>query len=77
MTPRITTETQFAALAGVTPIPASSRKSSRHRLSREKDRAAHASIHRIVLVRIPRTNAPETTSPNARSTATVTAAPVS
>lgn len=49
---RLTTEAQFAALVGVAPIPASSGKTSRHRLSRGGDRAANASIHRIVLVRM-------------------------
>ena len=49
---RLTTEAKFAALAGVAPIPASSGKTSRHRLSRGGDRAANASIHRIVLVRM-------------------------
>jgi transposase len=49
---RLTTEPKFAALVGVAPIPASSGKTSRHRLSRGGDRAANASIHRIVLVRM-------------------------
>ncbi|MEB0002484.1 IS110 family transposase [Cryobacterium sp. RTC2.1] len=49
---RLTTEAQFAALAGVAPIPASSGKTTRHRLSRGGDRAANSAIHRIVLVRM-------------------------
>ncbi len=49
---RLTSEAQFAALAGVSPIPASSGKTTRHRLSRGGDRAANAAIHRIVLVRM-------------------------
>lgn len=49
---RITTEARFAALVGVAPIPASSGKTTRHRLSRGGDRAANAAIHRIVLVRM-------------------------
>lgn len=49
---RITTEARFAALVGVAPIPASSGKTTRYRLSRGGDRAANAAIHRIVLVRM-------------------------
>ncbi|WP_104131148.1 IS110 family transposase [Cryobacterium sp. M91] len=37
---RIATEAQFAALVGVAPIPASSGKTSRHRLSRGGDRVS-------------------------------------
>lgn len=51
-------EAAFAALAGVEPVPASSGKTNRHRLSRGGDRQANASIYRIVLVRMandPRT----------------------
>ncbi len=49
---RIGSDAQFAALTGVAPIPASSGKTTRHRLSRGGDRAANAAIHRIVLVRM-------------------------
>lgn len=49
---RLTSEAQFAALTGTAPIPASSDKTTRHRLSRGGDRAANASIHRIMLVRM-------------------------
>jgi transposase len=49
---RLTTEAQFAALTGTAPIPASSGKTTRHRLSRGGDRAANAAIYRIVLVRM-------------------------
>jgi transposase len=38
-------------LAGVAPIPASSGKTTRHRLSRGGDRAANNALHRIALVR--------------------------
>ena len=48
----LTAQAQFAALTGVAPIPASSGKTSRQRLSRGGDRVANASIHRIVLVRM-------------------------
>lgn len=49
---RVTTEAKFAALVGVAPIPASSGKTSRHRLSRAGDRQANKAIHRVVLVRM-------------------------
>ncbi|MFF0284446.1 transposase [Rhodococcus aetherivorans] len=48
---RLTSEQQFAALCGTAPIPASSGKVQRHRLSRGGDRAANSAIYRIVLVR--------------------------
>ena len=51
-TERVTTEAKFAALVGVAPIPASSGKTSRHRLSRAGDRQANKAIHRVVLVRM-------------------------
>jgi hypothetical protein len=49
---RLGSEAQFAALAGVAPIPASSGKTTRHRLSRSGDRAANSAIHHIVLARM-------------------------
>lgn len=49
---RMESEAAFAALAGVAPVPASSGKTNRHRLSRGGDRQANASIYRIVLVRM-------------------------
>ncbi|WP_035780181.1 IS110 family transposase [Arthrobacter sp. H14] len=49
---RLASEAQFAALTGTAPIPASSGKTTRHRLSRGGDRSANAAIHRIVLVRM-------------------------
>jgi hypothetical protein len=48
---RLRSEAAFAMLAGVAPIPASSGKTSRHRLSRGGDRAANNALHRIALVR--------------------------
>ena len=42
----------FAALCGVAPIPASSGKTSRHRLSRGGDRSANRALWRIVLTRL-------------------------
>ena len=55
---RIHSEAAFAALCGVSPIPASSGKTNRHRLNRSGDRRANAALYRIVLVRLchdPRT----------------------
>jgi transposase len=49
---RLATEAQFAALTGTAPIPASSGRTARHRLSRGGDRGANAAIHRIVLGRM-------------------------
>ena len=49
---RITSEAQFAALVGVAPIPASSGKTTRHRLSRGGDRAANSAIYHVALVRM-------------------------
>lgn len=49
---RITNEAQFAALVGVAPIPASSGKTTRHRLSRGGDRAANSAIYHVALVRM-------------------------
>lgn len=57
---RFATEAQFAKLCGVCPIPASSGKTSRHRLNRGGDRRANRALHAIVLVRLrydPRTRA--------------------
>jgi hypothetical protein len=39
-------------LCGTAPIPASSGKTNRHRLSRGGDRAANNALHRIALVRM-------------------------
>ncbi len=57
---RLRSEAAFAALCGVSPIPASSGKTNRHRLNRGGDRQANAALHRIVVVRLrfdPRTKA--------------------
>ncbi|GAB2579167.1 IS110 family RNA-guided transposase [Microlunatus antarcticus] len=48
---RLSSEASFAALCGVAPVPASSGKTHRHRLSRGGDRQANAALHRIVLNR--------------------------
>lgn len=49
---RLHNEAAFAALCGVAPVPASSGKTTRHRLSRGGDRAANNALHRIALVRL-------------------------
>jgi transposase len=49
---RIENEAQFAALVGVAPIPASSGKTTRHRLSRGGDRNANHALYQVVLVRL-------------------------
>jgi transposase len=49
---RLHSEAAFAALCGVAPVPASSGKTTRHRLSRGGDRAANNALHRIALVRL-------------------------
>lgn len=57
---RLHSEAAFAALCGASPIPASSGKTSRHRLNRGGDRHANSALHRIALVRMshdPRTKA--------------------
>ena len=48
---RLRSEAALAMLAGVAPIPASSGKTIRHRLSRSGDRAANNALHRVALVR--------------------------
>jgi transposase len=57
---RLRSEPAFAALCGVSPIPASSGRTHRHRLNRGGDRQANAAIYRVVLCRMrwdPRTRA--------------------
>ena len=49
---RLHSEAAFAALCGAAPVPASSGKTSRHRLSRGGDRAANNALFRIALVRM-------------------------
>jgi len=49
---RIHSEAAFASLCGVSPVPASSGKTNRHRLNRGGDRQANAALYRIVLVRL-------------------------
>jgi transposase len=57
---RLRSEASFAALCGVSPVPASSGKVTRHRLNRGGDRAANSALHIIVIGRLrtdPRTKA--------------------
>lgn len=49
---RLHSEAAFAALCGVSPIPASSGKTRRHRLNRGGDRQANRAIHTIALTRM-------------------------
>jgi hypothetical protein len=54
---RIRSEAALAKLCGACPIPASSGKTSRHRLNRGGHRQANAALHRVVVVRM-RTHQP-------------------
>jgi len=49
---RLKSEAAFAALCGVSPVPASSGKTNRHRLNRGGDRQANAALYRVVVVRL-------------------------
>lgn len=49
---RLHSDAAFAALCGAAPVPASSGKTNRHRLSRGGDRAANNALFRIALVRM-------------------------
>lgn len=49
---RLRSEASFAALCGTAPVPASSGKTTRHRLSRGGDRRANNALHTIALVRM-------------------------
>ncbi len=48
---RLRSEASFAALCGVSPVPASSGKTIRHRLNRGGDRAANSALHIIAIGR--------------------------
>lgn len=57
---RVRNDAAYAALAGTSPIPASSGQTTRHRLNRGGDRALNSAIHTITLTRTrccPRTHA--------------------
>ncbi len=49
---RLRSEASFAALCGVTPLPASSGKTTRHRLNRGGDRQANCALWRIAMSRL-------------------------
>lgn len=49
---RIRSEAAFAKLCGACPIPASSGKTSRHRLNRGGNRQANAALYRVAIVRM-------------------------
>lgn len=49
---RLRSEASFAALCGVSPLPASSGRTDRHRLNRGGDRAANSALYTIVMVRM-------------------------
>jgi transposase len=49
---RLRSEASFAALCGVSPVPASSGKVTRHRLNRGGDRAANSALHIIAIGRL-------------------------
>ena len=51
---RVRNEAAFASLCGVAPIPASSGRTTRHRLNRGGDRRGNAALHRIALNRLYR-----------------------
>jgi transposase len=49
---RLQSEASFAALCGVSPVPASSGKVTRHRLNRGGGRAANSALHIIAIGRL-------------------------
>ena len=49
---RIRSEGAFAKLCGACPMPASSGRTSRHRLNRGGNRQANAALHRVVVTRM-------------------------
>jgi transposase len=51
---RVRSEAAYAKLCGACPVPASSGKTSRHRLNRGGNRQANAALFRIVVVRMRR-----------------------
>jgi len=51
---RVRNEAAFAALAGVSPLPASSGNTNRHRLNRGGDRRLNRALHIAVMIRMTR-----------------------
>jgi hypothetical protein len=66
---RLHSEASFAALCGVSPLPASSGKIRRHRLNRGGDRQANRALHMVVHVACSTIHAPAPTSNDAPSKA--------
>jgi transposase len=60
-------EAAFAALGGISPLPASSGRVQRHRLNRGADRALNRAVHTIVTTR-RRMNHPPTSNYTTRRT---------
>jgi transposase len=57
---RLSSQSAFAALCGVSPVEMSSGKTTRHRLNRGGDRQANAALFRVIMTRLrdePRTRA--------------------
>ena len=51
---RLRSYAAFSALCGVSPLPASSDKTNRHKLNRGGNPQANATLHRVVVVRLRR-----------------------
>ena len=64
---RFRSEAAFAALAGTSPLEASSGRTVRHRLNRTGDRRLNAALHRVVLTRRRHHPPPTTTYITRRS----------
>jgi transposase len=64
---RLRSEAAFAALAGASPIPASSGQVTRHRLNRSGDRQLNRALHTVVVARLR--DDPDTRAYAARRTA--------
>jgi transposase len=65
---RIHSEAAFAALAGISPIPASSGRKQRHRLNRSGDRALNRAVHTVVTTRRRMSHPPTSDYINRRTT---------
>ncbi|MGN7148387.1 transposase [Arthrobacter sp. SAFR-179] len=69
---RVRSEAAFASLAGVSPLPASSGNTVRHRLNRGGDRRLNRALHTITMTRMVHDPGTGTTSPNALKKAAAT-----
>ncbi|WP_434092349.1 IS110 family transposase [Streptomyces flaveolus] len=71
---RFRSEAAFASFVGVSPIPASSGLTNRHRINRSGDRQLNRALHTITLIRMrldpPRRPTSPVEWPNARPLAT-------